>query len=112
MVFGFNIKTNDPKNTNPEVDVNGESKIHGTHNKCLGAWKIGQVLSSPAYFGYRSGGSISRIGVSHPAVQDLFQNGLHESFFKPGNQRFYNQYDNFQGGFWGSHKFDNPYSLY
>ena len=81
--------------------------------------KNGQVYSSPLWIGYRNGNSISRVGYSHPIVQDRTQNWVHRNgfFYLPfGRQNFYTNYENFKGGRngrgYGYSGYYNPFSLY
>jgi RHS repeat-associated protein len=118
---GFTVYTNDPLNEYGENDYNyiEKSEIYGHNNRKLrfgrdkakGTWNRGMTYESPVWFGYNNGFGVSRIGYSHPYVQDSFQNGIHK-FVPPGSQNFYNKYS--PGIKHGYHYsgFNNPYSLY
>ncbi len=60
---------------------------------------------------FRIGNSVSRIGYSHPLVQDRTQNVIHK-YFPLGYQNFYNQYTPSAYGGYGYSGYYNPYSLY
>lgn len=122
FIIGTNTYTNDPGNNIPEgdrdrgVDLNGRN-MRGKFNRIpkkkerYGAWKYGQVYSSPLYLGYRNGSSITRIGVSNPWVQDRTQNFVHKNLFF-GHQNFYNKYNYFNYDITSYGGFYNPYTLY
>ncbi|MDR1090407.1 MAG: hypothetical protein LBL79_04960 [Prevotella sp.] len=54
-------------------------------NEGLSTWKNGRVYFAPAWFGYRSknGNQTTRIGFSHPMVQNLTQNQAFGPVFIP-----------------------------
>ena len=82
LSVGMNIYTNDPGDTeNPELDVSYESKLHGINRSGKGAYINGRRIHSNLYLGINSGGTVSRIGIDAPWVQDLFQNGIHQSWW-------------------------------
>jgi len=101
--IGFNVINNDPKNEaiTMGIDPNGPDAVNlmgknlkGKYNNPLsnrGAWRNGFTYSAPLFFESRIGNSYSRVGFSHPRVQDLTQNVIHKHF-PPGYQNFYNNY--------------------
>ena len=117
FVVGVNTYTNDPLNQYGEKDYNLDgTDMRGNKNKDeRGAWNNGQVLSSAAWIGYKNGNSITRLGYSHPIIQDRTQNPVHINgfFHLPfGYQNIYNKYDYFQQGFYSYYGKFNPYSLW
>lgn len=73
------------------------------------AWKNGQAYSAPLWIGYRNNNQITRIGFSHPMVQNLTQNAVHK-YFTP--TPYFLNYDNFKtGGYVYSGSY-NPFSLW
>ena len=93
------------------IDTDAEAPIYGKHpHEGKGAWKAGEVFSSPAWIGYRVGGQISRVGYSHRFFQNLFQNGIHTTRF--GSQNYYLLYTNFNKGSYGYSGYYNPFSLW
>ncbi len=113
FVFGSQVYTNDPKGDNSGINENGKSKIFGSHgNPIYGSWLNGVVSSSPVYIGYKNGNSIHRVGLNHPVVQDITQNGIHtNSVIRKANQHFYNQYTNYNGVYYQTGTY-NPFSIY
>ncbi len=109
--IGSYIYTNDPKGEGSSQNDNGTNWLGKKNKHGFGAWEEGYVYSSPLWFGYRVGNSISRVGYSHPLVQDRTQNVIHKSF-PPGYQNFYNQYTPSAYGSYGYSGYYNPYSLY
>jgi hypothetical protein len=116
--IGSNVYTNDPLNDYGLDDFDRDGvNLLGNKNRMdnkgfqWGAWKNGQVYSSPIWVGYRNGNSITRIGYSNPWVQDRTQNLIHR-WFGPGRQHYYNRYNDFQYGWWGYIGYYNPFSLY
>lgn len=117
FVVGVNTYTNDPLNQygrddyDPDgMDMRGNKNKHG-----YGAWKNGQVFSSSAWIGYKNGNSVTRLGYSHPFVQDMTQNSVHRNgfFHLPfGYQNYYNKYDYFQQGLNSNYGTYNPYNLW
>ena len=113
--IGSNVYTNDPKTEGRGFDLDGRDGM-GNLNKDFGgekfgAWKNGQVYSSPLWIGFQG----SRAGYSHRMVQDRTQNWVHRNgfFYLPfGHQNFYNKYDNFYTGFAGYSGHYSPFSLY
>ncbi|MBN2728559.1 MAG: hypothetical protein JXR53_04980, partial [Bacteroidales bacterium] len=113
FVLGTNLWTNYPGSYYDEnnTDKNGRN-LRGKLNKHNnGAWKNGQVWSSPLYLGYRNGNTITRIGVSNPWIQDRTQNFMHKNFL-PAYTNFFNRYDQFTGGAWMYSGYYNPFTLY
>jgi hypothetical protein len=81
------------------------------HDKNLATWINGRVYYAPIWIGYRYGDQITRIGFSHPMVQNLTQNLIHKYKWL-GNQNYYLMYDEFKtGGFFSTGTY-NPFSLY
>lgn len=109
LAIGSFIQTNDPKGGPTE---NTASPHWGLNRTKYDSWVNGQVLMAPVYLGYNSGNSSSRIGYSTWQVQDLQQNGMHQSFFTPGNQNYYLNYNNLYTGGYFLTGYNNPYSLY
>jgi RHS repeat-associated protein len=107
FVVGTNLWTNDPEGDGSLVDPNGKN-LRGKTSKS-GAWVDGQVLSAPAYVGYRQGNSITRVGLSNPWVQDRTQNFIHKNV---NPTPFFNKYDRFRGGAWSYSGYNNPFTLY
>ena len=68
----------------------------------------GKVFSSPFYIGVRHGGTVSRVGINHPVVQELTQNVLHAILSSPFFPTPYGKYSSAYG-FSGYY---NPFSLY
>ena len=111
LSLGSYIYTNDPKNEGSKRDKNGTNWFGKKNKHGFGAWVKGYVYSSPLWFGYREGNTVSRIGYSHPLVQDRTQNVVHK-YFPFGYQNFYNQYTHSAYGGYGYSGYYNPYSLY
>ena len=117
FVLGAQVYTNDPQN----MPITEEDKRDKTaresltwkandHNK--GSWRFGDVLASPFYAGYKSGNSVTRIGINAPIVQDIFQNGIHKNgIFGQGYQNYYLNYK-FQTGPYFYTGYNNPFSIY
>lgn len=103
------------QNGEKDYDPNG-TDMRGNKNKDgRGAWNNGQVLSSAAWIGYKNGNSITRLGYSHPIIQDRTQNPVHINgfFHLPfGYQNIYNKYDYFQQGLYSYYGKFNPNSLW
>jgi len=73
------------------------------------------LLRSAPWIGTRFGGTVDRIGYSHPMVQDRTQNWVHRNgfFYLPfGHQNFYVDYSQFKYGIFLHTGFYNPYSLW
>jgi len=70
------------------------------------------VHFAPAWVGYRSkkGNQTTRIGFSHPMVQNLTQNLIHKT--KLGSQNYYLNYDDFRSGGYFYSGYYNPHSLW
>jgi len=114
--IGTHVITNDPENIDDkgvwsDIDLNGKNLFGKTNTSGNGAWVLGQVLLSPAYVSYRNGNRVSRIGFSSKWIQQVTQNNLHRN--GPGFSRtnYFNKYEYFYTGGWGSVSF-NPFSLY
>ncbi len=116
LSIGSYMITNDARAEAPDgYMIDESSPIFGKNRGPAGkqSWgKYGKVYQAPLYIGFRSGHQISRLGFSHKSVQDFQQNGIHQSFFKPGNQNYYLNYENFQTGAYIFGGYYNPYSLY
>jgi len=72
------------------------------------AYSDGEVYRSVFYVGYRYRNSVIRIGVNHPIIQDITQNGWHTIANKPYFYTPYEQYFSFYiyVGYY------NPFSLF
>jgi len=116
FAIGTNVLTNDPGNTEEKkVDPNGLN-LRGKKNKHgYGAWVDGLVFDSPLYVSHRYGNKVSRIGFSHPMIQDRTQNFIHKNFgignFSIGYQNFYNKYT-YSGGIYKYSGIYSPYTLW
>lgn len=110
---GSYIYTNDPQNEKSKKDLQGTDWFGNLNNpeKGRGAWEQGFVYRSPLWFGYKEGNSISRIGFSHPLIQDRTQNVVHK-YFPPGYQQFYNKYTPSVYGVYGYSGYYSPFNLY
>jgi hypothetical protein len=75
----------------------------------------GLVFDSPLYVSHRYGNKVSRIGFSHPIIQDRTQNFIHKNFgignFSIGYQNFYNKYT-YSGGIYKYSGIYSPYTLW
>ena len=123
LTLGSTVYTNDPMgeaiangiSISEATDMLGTNMSGKTNKHDKGAWKNGQVYSSPLWIGYRSGNNIFRMGYSHSIVQDKTQNWVHRYgfFYLPfGYQNYYNKYYNFKEGYYGYSGYYNPFSLY
>lgn len=116
FVVGARIYENDPGNEGSPIDLEGRN-LAGKKNRPykgeeMGAWKNGFVYKSPLYLGYKSGNTVTAIGINHPLVQDKFQNPIHR-WVGFGRQQYYNNYSQFQNqGFYSESWMSNPYSIY
>jgi len=110
--IGTYLYTNWGKSKSPEVDGNqtydGSAKWLGKNKN--GAWNNGRAHFAPAWVGYKNKkGQTTRVGFSHPMVQNLTQNFIHK-FVTP--TPYFLNYDNFrQGGYFYSGYY-NPHSLW
>jgi RHS repeat-associated protein len=68
-VLGVNVYTNDPK---PDGVVEGTNK-----------YKNGIQYSSPLYIGKKVGYGMVKVGMEHPAIGNVFQNGFHTLIGSP-----------------------------
>lgn len=114
-ILGTTIITNSQKE-NGTIDFDGRN-LAGQLNTSYkeerhGAWKNGQVYSSPLWLGISQGNFTSRIGYSHPLIQDKIQNNLHRN--GPGFSRtnYFNKYDHFEKGMYFYSGYNNPFSLF
>jgi len=107
FVIGAFIYTNmpDKNNANYNYDQNYKGSIWKGNRK---AYSDGKVYRSVFYVGYRFGNLIIRIGVNHPVIQDILQNGWHIMVNKPFFYTPYGQYFSpyIYIGYY------NPFSLY
>lgn len=113
--LGSSIYTNDGETASDNInDLDATSLIWKKNKRDgYGGWKDGRVYSSPLWIGIRSGSNISRFGYSHRIIQDLTQNGLHQSsVFKFGNQNYYLNYRYFREKFYFGGGVYNSYTLY
>lgn len=109
FVFGLSVYTNDGEKESNGATVDKASPLWGGNKTGKEAWTNGQVFSSPVWIGYKNGNQMRKVGFSHKAVQDVFQNGLHQSWFPTP---YYLNYDNFKGGIYSKWGYYNPYTLY
>lgn len=109
--LGSSIYTNDPKGIDSGKSFDKASPIWGYNTGKYGTWEEGIVFSSPLWIGWRNGNFISRIGYSHPLIQDLTQNGFHKHFPK-GRQNFYLKYDQDIRSWYYYCGYFSPYSLH
>ena len=91
--------------------TNSEPSLLLGLNKRFGAHTKGEVYSAPLWIGYRYKNQITRLGYSHPFVQDLTQNAVHH-YFKPGAAPDFVHYNNFNYGFFSYVGYYNPLSLW
>jgi RHS repeat-associated protein len=125
FVMGSSVYTNDPKGEAAKAGISREQatdmdglNLSGQTNKHgNGAWKEGQVYSSPIWIGFRNGNNIIRTGFSDRRVQDRTQNWVHRNLgigdrINIGYQNYYNRYDYFYEGPYGYSGYYNPFSLY
>jgi hypothetical protein len=91
FVMGTFVYTNMPdrENANYTYNENYNSSIFRGNRK---AYSDGEVYYSIFYIGYRYGNRIIRIGVNHPIIQDITQNGWHTIANKPFFYTPYGQY--------------------
>jgi RHS repeat-associated protein len=73
------------------------------------AWENGRVYFAPAWAGYKHGNQITRIGFSHPMVQNLTQNLIHK-YVTP--TPYFLNYDEFKSGGYFYSGYNNPFSLW
>jgi len=111
--IGTYLYTNWGLNESPEVEGNqtydGTAKLLRKNKK--GAWNNGRVHFAPAWVGYRSknGHQLTRIGFSHPMVQNLTQNLIHK-FLTP--TPYFLNYNEFRSGGYFYSGYYNPHSLW
>jgi hypothetical protein len=115
---GSSVYTNDGENASGGICGIDDTPspiwgLNRPHHKGtpIGAWKNGQVYSSPLWIGHKSGNSITRIGYSNPYLQDLQQNGIHK-WFRFGRQNYYLGYGNFRYGPYVYAGYFNFFSLF
>jgi hypothetical protein len=104
FVLGKNVYSNAPGDGR---DEKYKSRLWGKTGKRY-TYADGKIYSSPAWIGLRDGNMITRIGVNHPGVQDLTQNGWHLLI---GSPLLYTPY----GGYFSPYVYIgyyNPFSLY
>ncbi|MDR2084293.1 MAG: hypothetical protein LBP67_04795 [Bacteroidales bacterium] len=108
FVFGKTVYTNSPYRSESDMiyDEDYESRIFGKNKK--GTYNDSKVFSSPFYVGYKSGNRIERIGINHPMVQDITQNGWHKLTNVP---YFYTPYGEYCSPYFYT-GYNNPFSLY
>jgi len=82
MSVGFNLFTTKPP-IDEYIDEYGKGtgfrSIFGYNKK--GTYSTGDRVFAGAYFGYRNGNMISRIGIDSPWVQEFTQNFIHGKYF-------------------------------
>ena len=108
VVVGKRVYTNSPNRELDRIDYTSTF-----WNRLLGigerkAYADGRVYNSPFYIGLRQGNTISRIGINHPIVQDIFQNGWHIAIRSP---LFPTPYGSYSGSY-GFRGVYNPFTLY
>ena len=108
--IGTYVVTNDGKKESNYMTNSEPSLLLGL-NKRFGAHTKGEVYSAPLWIGYRYKNQITRLGYSHPFVQDLTQNAVHH-YFKPGAAPDFVHYNNFNYGFFSYVGYYNPLSLW
>jgi hypothetical protein len=81
----------------------------GLKNNKKGAWNNGRVYFAPAWIGYRSGNQVTRIGYSHPMVQNFTQNVIHK-YVTP--TPYFLDYNKFRSGGYFYSGYYNPFSLW
>ncbi|OQX79610.1 MAG: hypothetical protein B6D61_03275 [Bacteroidetes bacterium 4484_249] len=118
--IGSYIYTNDPGNTDESGVYDGKSPTwRENQREGYSVWENGIVYEAPFYISYYKGGSVSRLGYSHWRIQDIQQNGIHQSrIITRGNQNYYLKYDKMNidlPGYlniYGFSGFYNPYTLF
>ncbi|ASB48828.1 polymorphic toxin type 23 domain-containing protein [Alkalitalea saponilacus] len=113
LLIGKSVYTNSP-DRNADRDESYFSRFYRKFGLLArpeaGTYADGRVYSSPAWVGVRHGKHfVSRAGINHPAVQDIFQNGVH--LIKSGSPLFITPYGVYNEP-WGFSGYYNPYSLY
>jgi RHS repeat-associated protein len=112
FVIGASVYSNF---TNRDEGVaNKPSSTYGVNQRPgLSAWKNGKIYSSPLWIGYRNGNQVSRFGFSHWKIQDVLQNGLHQSrLFHFANSNYFLDYSQFRSGIYSYFGNYNPFTLY
>lgn len=109
--IGTYLYTNWGKQDGEGKDLEREAPLLGKNKN--GAWINGRVHFAPAWFGYRSknGRQVTRIGFSHPMVQNLTQNLIHKYTWL-GNAPYFLNYDDFRTGGYFYSGYNNPLSLW
>jgi hypothetical protein len=79
LSVGMNVYSNNPDKSN--IDQTWRSRIYGKNRGGNGTYADGQRIYSSLYFGVNGAGTVSRIGVDSPWIQDAFQNGIHQSWW-------------------------------
>jgi len=105
--MGTYVYTNMPdrENENYQYDENyHDSLLRGTAR----AYSDGEVYRSVFYIGHRYRNRIIRVGVNHPIIQDITQNGWHTIANKPF---FYTPHDQYFS-FYFYIGYYNPFSLF
>lgn len=107
FVLGTYVFTNMPHKAdeNYQYDENYRNSIWKGNRK---AYSDGEVYHSVFYVGYRYKNRIIRVGINHPIIQDIVQNGWHTLVKKPFFHTPYGQYFSpyIYIGYY------NPFSLY
>jgi hypothetical protein len=90
MLFGFNTFTTEPPldEYDSEYGNNADFRSIWGHNK-KGTYSSGDRVFAGAYFGYRNGNMISRIGIDSPWMQELTQNFIHGPYFPIINSPYF-----------------------
>lgn len=111
FVIGARVYTNYTNRNEGVIDK--PSPTWGPNNNGYKTWENGKVFSSPAWVGYRNGNQVFRYGYSHWKVQDVAQNGLHQSrTLHFANTHYFLDYSEFNKGIFNYYGYYNPYSLY
>ena len=113
FVIGKNVYTNAPQR-NPEILRDDyKSRFWRTNRNTRGnnvsTYTDGRVFSSPFYIGRVRGNMITRVGINHPTVQDVFQNGFHLLI---GSPLFRAPENSFDYRLFIQHRFYSPFTLY
>ena len=118
VTTGFSIYTSGVNDSQTDVQTGEpvwDSELYGRHQFKLGSYLDGKVLSSYAYIGYNNGFVNSRIGIDSPHIQDVIQNGWHQSklfYWMTGGSPYIRTNYELPAEIYGFNKLTNPYSLY
>jgi len=108
FIIGKQVYTNAP-NQNPDTRILDLDYKSSFWNKTgIGTYRDSEVYSSPFYIGRRQGTNVLRLGINHPVVQDITQNGFHLLI---GSPLLYTPYGKYSSRYIYS-GYHNPYSIY